>query len=101
MTQIKVATLPLIFHDDIDYYKIKYVNVNSLIKLERIKYIIIENDTIDLLDFFVENDIDIPIGIRINKNIKFDSKKLKHCISKLMDMNKKIFVFNANNQSHD
>ena len=95
MTLIKVALKPAIVDNDIDYLKISYVNIDYIKKNNNIEYIIIDNDTIDLLDYFVQNDINITIGIIINKKNDFNAKKLKSCVDKLRKKKQRMFLINS------
>lgn len=95
MTLIKVALKPIIVDNDIDYLKISYINVDSIKKNNNIEYVIIDNDTINLLEYFVQNDINVTIGIIINKKNDFNAKKLRVYVDKLRRKKQQMFLINS------
>lgn len=95
MTLIKIALKPTIITNDIDYLKIQYINIETISKYNDIDYVIIDNESIGLLDYFVNNDINVIICIIINKKTDFDAKKLKNCVDKLKRKKQKMFLINS------
>ena len=96
MTIIKVATLPTIFHNDVDYFRIKYIDVDTFSDItdnDKIKYVIVENNSLFLLDYFIENDNDMTIGIKINREEKIDTLDFKSKIKQLLKKKQKIFIY--------
>lgn len=97
MTIIKVAILPTIFHNDIDYFKIKYIDIDKFDDINKnkddFKYIIIENHNLFLLDYFIKNDNNMTIGININRRKKIDTPNFKLKIKQLLEKKQKIFIY--------